>query len=70
MYKVGKCRVREILAAKRMTQKDLVSKTGIHKQHISAYINNRRKMNLSTAKTIASALDCSIDELYEWYYVE
>jgi len=70
MYTVGKCKVREILATKRMTQKDLSVKTGIHKQHISAYVNNRRKMNLATAKTIASALDCSIDDLYEWHFIE
>lgn len=70
MYVAGRCKLRELLAEMNMTQQELANRTGIHKQHISGYINNKRKMNLSTAKTIASELNRPIDDLYEWIRVD
>lgn len=49
-----------------MTQADLVEKTGIAKSQISEYISNKSVMSLNTAKVISLALNCSIDDLYEW----
>ncbi|MNJ67450.1 Helix-turn-helix domain protein [compost metagenome] len=68
-YYPGRCRLRQILKEQRKTQKWLSEKTGIDKYRISYYSNDRGFMHLSTAKTIAAALNCSIDDLYDWIYV-
>ena len=70
MYIAGRCKLRELLSEINMAQQELANRTGIQKQHISEYINDKRKMSLSTAKTIASELNRSIDDLYEWIYIE
>ena len=49
-----------------MTQQDLAVLTGMSKQEINTYANNRRKMSLKSAKIIATALKMNIDDLYEW----
>lgn len=67
-FKVGRCRIQELLDEKRMSQQDLADKTGMSKGYINDKIKNRGKhgMYIDSAKKIASALGCSIDELYEW----
>lgn len=66
--KVGKCRIQELLDAKGMTQQELAAKTGMSKTFINDKIRNRGShgMWIDSAKKIATALGCSIDELYEW----
>jgi DNA-binding XRE family transcriptional regulator len=53
-----------------MTQQELANKVRMSKQQISDYANNRVTMSLKNAKTIASALRCHIDDLYEWIPIE
>lgn len=67
-YNVGRCRIQELLDAKSMTQQELANKTGMSKQYINDKTRNRGKhgMWIDSAKTIASALNCSIEDLYEW----
>jgi transcriptional regulator with XRE-family HTH domain len=68
-FKVGRCRIQELLDAKGMTQQELANKTGMSKQYINDKARNKRSphgMWIGSAKTIASALNCSIDDLYEW----
>ncbi|WP_339273805.1 helix-turn-helix transcriptional regulator [Paenibacillus sp. FSL W8-0426] len=68
MYEVGKCRLREILKAKKMTQVELAALTGISKQQINNYINRQHivgVMGLGTLRTIAEAL--KLDSPYELY---
>ncbi len=65
-YKPGRCRLRQILKEKRKNQQWLSEVTGIDKYRISYYANDRGFMNLATAKTVSVALNCSIDDLYEW----
>jgi transcriptional regulator with XRE-family HTH domain len=68
-FKVGRCRIQELLDAKGMTQQELADKTGMSKQYINDKARNLRGkhgMWIDSAKTIASALNCSIDDLYEW----
>ncbi|WP_254068715.1 helix-turn-helix transcriptional regulator [Brevibacillus sp. 7WMA2] len=36
------------------------------RQQLSDYANNRNVMSLSNARSIAHALGCHIDDLYEW----
>lgn len=63
---VGRCLLADILDKRRMTQQDLADKTGLNKQEISDYIHKRKCMSLRTARTIAKALNCYMDDLYEW----
>lgn len=64
---IGKCLLPQILDKKRMTPTELSDKTGISINQLSAYINNKRAMSLQTARIVATALNCYIDDLYEWY---
>lgn len=63
---VGRCLLAEILHSKRMSQQDLADKSGIHKTEINDYIHKRKGMSLRTARTLAKALNCYMDDLYEW----
>lgn len=72
-YKVGRCRIQELLDERGMTQQELADKTGMSKQYINDKVRNLRGkhgMWIDSAKTIASALNCSIEELYEWIPVQ
>jgi DNA-binding Xre family transcriptional regulator len=64
--KRGKCLLRHLLRKRRMTQVELIHRTGISKSNMSRYVNNIDKMNIDTAATIAYALGCRIEDLYEW----
>lgn len=68
MYKVGKCRIQDLLDARGMTQQELAHKTGMSKSFISDKVNNRGShgMWIDSAKKIATVLGCTIDELYDW----
>lgn len=63
---VGRCLLQNILYKRGMSQLDLSHKTGISTSQISDYVKQRRIMSLPTAKRIAIALNCHIDDLYEW----
>jgi putative transcriptional regulator len=67
-YKVGRCRIQELLDARGMTQQQLADMTGMSKQYVNDKIRNRGKhgMWIDSAKTISRALNCSIEDLYEW----
>ncbi|MDF1510694.1 helix-turn-helix transcriptional regulator [Robertmurraya sp. DFI.2.37] len=72
-YKVGRCRIQELLDDRGLTQQDLADKTGMSKQYINDKIHNRKGkhgMWIDSAKTIAAALGCAIDDLYEWIPAE
>jgi transcriptional regulator with XRE-family HTH domain len=64
--KVGKCVISDRLDKLGISQQDLADLSGMSKQQISDYINNRKKLSLRNAKRIASILKCHIDDLYEW----
>lgn len=63
---VVRCLLRDILIRKGITQTQLVDLTGIAKPQLSAYQNDSQMMTLTNAKRIAVALNCSIDDLYEY----
>lgn len=65
-FTVGRCLLRDRLAERHMTLTELSDKIGISKQQLSDYANNRFVMSLRNAKIIAYALNCCIDDLYEW----
>jgi DNA-binding XRE family transcriptional regulator len=70
VYIVGKCRLNEILKEKRLSQVDLAYKVGMKKQQINAYANGESTMSLKTAKNIAYQLNISIDDLYDFIWVD
>ena len=58
-------KILEYRQAKGMTQEKLSSLSGIRRSNISRYENGRRVPKLSDIKSIAEALNCTIDELFE-----
>lgn len=70
MFIVGKCRLNEILKKKKISQVDLALKLGMKKQQINAYANNDSTMTLKTAKNIANHLNVTIEDLYDFIWVE
>lgn len=66
--RVGRCRIKELLDARGLTQQELAAKTGMSKSFISDKVRNRdaHGMRIDSAKRIAIALGCTIDDLYEW----
>lgn len=69
VYKPGRCLLKQLLANIGKDQQWLSDVTGISKAQISMYATNSRIMTLATAMTIAKAIKCSIDDLYEWIAV-
>ncbi|UMR34004.1 helix-turn-helix transcriptional regulator [Paenibacillus polymyxa] len=68
MYEVGRCRLRELLKERKMTQAELARRTGIDRKQINDYINKRDivgVMGLGILRTIAEAL--GLESPYEIY---
>jgi len=65
-YKPGRCLLSQRLKEINKNQQWLSERTGINKTQISDYVNNRKVMMIGTAKTIAAAIGCHIDDLYEF----
>lgn len=64
---IGKCLLSNLLERSKMTQVDLSVITGISKQQLNRYINSDNgAMSLSNARLISKALNCKIEDLYEW----
>ena len=59
--RVRDCRLRAMIAK----QEDLAKMTGINRSTINALENNRLFLSSAYALTIAEALHCKIDDLYE-----
>ncbi len=69
-YRVGRCLLSLRLKEARMEQTELAYRLNVTKQQINKYATNRQRMSLETAKNISSILNCSIEDLYEWIWVE
>ncbi|ASB66868.1 MULTISPECIES: helix-turn-helix domain-containing protein [Bacillati] len=65
-YKPGRCLLRDRLHERGLTQTQLADRSGYDKSHVSKYALGKQEMTLSTAKTFAAIIGCSIDDLYEW----
>lgn len=66
---VGRCLIPDLLAKKGWTQRDLSHKTGISEGSMSDYVTKRTIMGVKNAKVIAVALECTMDDLYEWIFI-
>jgi len=70
-FQPGRCLLHQLYADKKISQRELSSMTGYPESQLSDYANNRTKMGLGTAVTIARAMKLrSVDDLYEWIVVE
>lgn len=67
-FRAGKCLLRLRLSEAGMTQKQLSERVNLSPQMISHYIFNRKVMSLENAMSIASVLNCNIEDLYLWEY--
>ena len=66
-YTTGKCLLGDILRAKGLEHKYITDRLPtISRQDVSDYINGASRMSIVTAKNIASLLEVTIDDLYEW----
>ncbi|MFD1776703.1 helix-turn-helix domain-containing protein [Paenibacillus rhizophilus] len=65
-YKPGRCLLKQRLREIKRNQQWLSEVTGISESAISDYANNRKVMMLATAATIAKAIGCYIDDLYDF----
>lgn len=63
--KPGRCLLTARLAEIRKDRQWLCEKVGMSKSQISDYATNRTMMSYSTAMTIAAAIGCHMEELYE-----
>ena len=59
---IGK-RIKQMREAKDMTQDELADKSGVHRVTIAKYETMDIGMTLESAKKIADALGCTIDDL-------
>lgn len=55
--------LRMLIAKRGITQKELAEEAGMTEAAISRYCNGKRVPNLVTAAALASALDCTVDQL-------
>lgn len=53
-----------------MEQTELAHRLNVTKQQINKYATGRQRMSLETAKNVAYILNCSIDDLYEWVWID
>jgi DNA-binding Xre family transcriptional regulator len=67
-YMVGKCLLADRLHALDIKPVELSRKTGIPLSTISGYINGKYIMKIHNARTIAKALNCEPNDLYEWHW--
>lgn len=69
-YKVKRCLLRELLRKADMEQRELADLLNVTVQQINKYVLDKQNMSIQVAKNIAFILNCTIDELYEWEWVE
>lgn len=64
---VGRCLIPELLRKRGWIQQDLADRTGVNKRTISLICRNKRKnITLLNAMVIATVLDVSPADLFEW----
>lgn len=60
-----KCKLREVLKERNMSQRDLADKTGLTESAISYIAAGKRACTVRVVILIMNALQCSIDEIWE-----
>lgn len=58
--------LREAIAAKGVTQRDLAAQIGVKQAAVSLWINDRRRPDFETLLALCRVLDVSPNDLLEW----
>lgn len=53
-----------------MDQRELADLLNVTVQQINKYVLDKQKMSIQVAKNISSILNCTIDDLYEWEWID
>lgn len=61
---VGRCRLRQLLKERKMSQSELARLSGRSRQKISDYVNDKKMMSYETALDIAFIIGCLAEDLY------
>lgn len=69
IFRTGKCRLRQILKEKKITQRELADRINMPVNQISDYVNDRRKPTYETAFNLAKGLKVPMEELFSWVEV-
>lgn len=69
-YMVKRCLLRELLRKADMDQRELADSLNVTVQQINKYVLDKQKMSIQVAKNISSILNCTIDDLYEWEWID
>lgn len=69
-YRVKRCLLQELLYKADITQRELADSLNVTVQQINKYVLDKQKMSIQVAKNIAYVLNCTIDDLYEWEWIE
>lgn len=69
-YSRGECRLKSERLAKNLTQAELGRRSGYSRQMIYKFENNLKKMSPEAMYSMSRALDCSMEDLYEWIWVD
>ncbi|WP_141433702.1 helix-turn-helix transcriptional regulator [Bacillus sp. 03113] len=65
MYKVGKCKLSDLLKSRDLTQQQLAEILHISKSTVSEYANDKYTMSYERAMNISAILGCAMEDLYE-----
>ncbi|WP_429352146.1 helix-turn-helix domain-containing protein [Paenibacillus sp. 4624] len=61
----GRCRIDILLKERGLKRRDLVNATGYSRHLISNWANNHDKMSADAMLTVAHAIGCQAEELYD-----
>ena len=64
---MAKLRIKNIIAAKGMTIKEVAGKMGVTPQTLGTIVNEKNNPNISTLERIATALDVPVSSLFTDY---
>lgn len=65
-YSRGRCLLQSLLDQANISQSELSRRSGISQRMISYYALDQKLMNYTAARKIADALNCKMEDLYEW----
>lgn len=69
-YKVKRCLLRELLRKADMDQRELADLLNVTGQQINKYVLDKQKMSIQVSKNVSHILGCTIDDLYEWEWID
>ncbi|WP_369016296.1 helix-turn-helix transcriptional regulator [Paenibacillus sp. GbtcB18] len=64
--RIGRSRLPELLRRADMTQAELARRIMLSESFISKVIAGQKRLSVIKMKMAANALQCSMDDLYEW----